>query len=61
MKPREAIMLTTTVSLLTVAAAIASDFQVELGEPVTVANPKPGVPIYPWFPDGHIAWIIWYF
>ena len=48
-------MLTTTVSLLTVAAAIASDFQVELGEPVTVANPKPGVPIYPWFPDGHIT------
>ena len=55
MKSRDTIVLTTALSLLTSAASIAADFQVELGEPVTVANPKPGVPIYPWFPDGHIT------
>jgi len=33
----------------------AGEFTVTLGEPSLVRDASPGVPIYPWFPDGHIT------
>ena len=32
-----------------------SEFTVELGSPSLIPNASPGIPVYPWFPDGHIT------
>lgn len=41
--------------LITLKLSMAQDVVVSLGEPTIISNP--GVPIYPWFPDGHISLI----
>jgi hypothetical protein len=33
----------------------AAPFGISLGPPELVPNTSPGVPVYPWFPDGHIT------
>jgi len=43
------------IALCTIETLIAGGFEVVLGEPRPVPDAQPSVPVYRWFPDGHIT------
>ena len=48
------------VSILLLSSTLAraqdfSDYSIEIGTPTLVPNAAGGIPVYPWFPDGHIT------
>jgi hypothetical protein len=52
------VLLAASILLLSSAGTRAQDytnFVVEVGTTHLVPNASPGIPVYPWFPDGHIS------